>query len=78
MSKVKEIYAHHDVLDHEIDLYAKTIGIPSPLLEIALSNASSSLGDPNIGASAHPKGDQQKDKTDLTDSTQTNQTLKGA
>ena len=48
ISRVKEIYAHHDVMEHEIDLYSTFLGFPSPLLEVALSRSSSSIGDPGL------------------------------
>ena len=38
VARVRMIYAHYDVIDLEIDLYANLVGIPSPLLSVTRSN----------------------------------------
>ena len=74
VSRVKETYAHYDVMEHEIDQYSTLIGIPSPLLEVALSRASSSVGEPSVRTDRGnarkentPVTEKEKDKVELTE-----------
>ena len=44
VAKVKDTYSYFDIMDYEIELYSKLLGFPSPALDVALSKATSSVG----------------------------------
>ena len=48
VARVRMIYAHYDGIDLEIDLYAKLVGIPSPLLSVTRSNMCSLVHDAEL------------------------------